>query len=116
MISDPYHWMEDDTPALRAWVQAQHEHSMAQLSSLPARESIRRRLEELLLANAMSAITKAGKRYFFLRRYENQELASLYCQDELHGSVRLLLDPGELSSDRTIALADIHPSPDGSLI
>ena len=116
MISDPYRWMEEDTPALRAWVLEQHEHTMAQLSSLPARESIRRRLEELLRSEAMGAITKAGQRYFFLKRYENQELAALYCQDERHGPIRLLLDPGELSSDGTIALADIHPSPDGSLI
>ncbi|HEX7773661.1 MAG TPA: prolyl oligopeptidase family serine peptidase [Pyrinomonadaceae bacterium] len=117
MASDPYRWMEEDTPALRAWVQAQHEHTMAQLSSLPAREGIRRRLEELLLSGtAMGAITRGGKRYFFLKRFESQELASLYCQDELHNSIRLLLDPSELSSDRTIALADIHPSPDGSLI
>jgi len=116
MISDPYRWMEEDTPALRAWVLAQHEQTMAQLSSLPARESIRRRLEELLRSEAMGAITKAGQRYFFLKRFEKQELASLYCQDERHGPIRLLLDPGELSSDGTIALADIHPSPDGSLI
>jgi prolyl oligopeptidase len=45
---DPYRWMEEDTPDLRAWVTAQHEYTMAQLSSLPAREGIRRRLEELL--------------------------------------------------------------------
>lgn len=116
MTSDPYRWMEDDTPALRAWVLEQHEHTMAQLSSFPVRQSIRRRLEELLRSNAMGAITRAGKRYFFLQRFENQELASLYCQDERHGALRLLLDPSEFSSDRTIALADIHPSPDGSLI
>jgi len=116
MISDPYRWMEEDTPDLRAWVLEQHEHTMAQLSSLPVRQSIRRRLEELLRSETMGAITKAGKRYFFLKRYENQELAALYCQDERHGPLRLLLDPGELSSDGTIALADIHPSPDGSLI
>ena len=40
LISDPYRWMEEDTPALRAWVQAQHEYTIAQLSSLPAREGI----------------------------------------------------------------------------
>lgn len=116
MTSDPYRWMEEDTPALRTWVQAQHEHTMAQLSSLPARESIRRRLEELLRGDAKGAIHKAGKRYFFLKRLEDQELAALYCQDEQHDSLRLLLDPSALSSDRTIALADIHPSPDGSLV
>lgn len=116
MISDPYRWMEEDTPALRAWVQEQHERTMAQLSSFPARETIRRQLVELLRSEATGAITKAGQRYFFIKRYENQELAALYCQDERHGPIRLLLDPGELSSDGTITLADIHPSPDGSLI
>jgi hypothetical protein len=35
-VSDPYRWMEEDTPALRTWVLAQHEYAMAQLSSLPA--------------------------------------------------------------------------------
>ena len=116
MTSDPYRWMEEDTPALRTWVLAQHEHAMSQLASVPARESIRRRLEELLRSNVIGAITKAGKRYFFIQRSDDQELAALYCQDEPHDSPRLLLDPSELSSDRTIALVDIHPSPDGSLI
>jgi prolyl oligopeptidase len=108
--------MEEDTPVLRAWVLAQHESAMAQLSSLPERESIRRRLEELLRTHAIGTITKAGHRYFFQQRLKDQELASLYCQDTLHSAPRLLLDPSELSSDGTITLADAHPSHDGSLI
>ena len=115
-VSDPYRWMEEDTPALRAWVLAQHEYTMARLTSLPAREGIRRRLEELMRTPAMGTITKAGKRYFFRQRFEDQEISALYCQDEPHGAPRLLLDPNELSSDRTITLADTHPSRDGSLI
>jgi prolyl oligopeptidase len=115
-VSDPYRWMEEDTPARRAWVREQHEYAMAQLSSLPAREGIRRRLEELMRTPAMGTITKAGKRYFFRQRFEDQELSALYCQDAPHGPTRLLLDPNELSSDRTITLADTYPSCDGSLI
>src|SRR5258708_7095045 len=115
-VSDPYRWMEEDTPELRAWVQAQHEYTMVQLSSLRSHESIRRRLEELMRTSAMGAITRAGKRYFFSRRLKDQELAALYCQDAPHGAPRLLLDPSELSSDRTITLADVHPSCDGSLV
>lgn len=114
-VSDPYRWMEEDTPALRTWVRAQHEYTMAQLSPLPARERIGRRLEELMRTGAMGPITKAGKRYFFRQRFEGQELPALYCRDA-HGAPRLLLDPNELSADRTITLADTHPSPDGSLI
>lgn len=115
-ISDPYRWMEEDTPPLRTWVLAQHEYTTARLSSLPAREGIRGRLEELMRTPAVGAITRAGSRYFFRKRQRDQELAALYCQDVPDGEPRLLLDPNELSSDRTITLADTHPSPDGSLI
>ncbi len=108
--------MEDETPALRTWVQAQHEQTLAQLSSVPAREEIRRRLEELLRTPAIANVTKAGSRYFFRRRSSNQELASLYCQDTSESSPQLLIDPSELSPDGTVTLIDTHPSPDGSLI
>lgn len=115
-ISDPYRWMEDDTPALRTWVSAQHEYATARLSSLPAREYIRRRLEEVMRAPAAGAVTRAGGRYFFRKRSQGQELAALYCRDAPDGEPRLLLDPNELSPDGTTTLADTHPSPDGSLI
>ena len=115
-VSDPYRWMEEDTPALRTWVREQHESAMAQLSSLPAREGIRRRLEQLMRSSVMGSITKAGKREFFRQRFEGQELSALYCRDAAESAPRLLLDPNKLSSDRTITLADTHPSGDGSLI
>jgi prolyl oligopeptidase len=108
--------MEEDTPALRTWVMAQHEYTMAQLSSLPARDGLRRRLEELMRTPPMGNITKAGKRSFFRQRFQDQELAALYCQDAPDGAPRLLLDPNKLSSDRTITLSDTHPSCDGSLV
>src|ERR1041385_5040984 len=114
-VSDPYRWMEDDTPALQTWVLAQHEYAMAQLSSVPAREGIRRRLEQLLRTHSITNVTKAGKRYFFRQRFANQELSALYCQDP-DSTPRLLLDPNELSFDHTVTLADVHPSRDGSLI
>src|SRR5215213_4928199 len=115
-VRDPYRWMEEDTPALRTWVLDQHEYTMAQLSSLPAREGIHRRLEELLRRQAIGNITKAGNRYFFRQRFADQELSALYCQDAPDDAPRLLLNPAELSSDGTITLADTHPSRDGSLI
>jgi len=114
--SDPFRWMEEDSPALQTWVQAQHEHTMAQLGSVSARASIRARLEELMRTPATTNVTKAGKRYFFRRRLRDQELAGLYCQDTKDGPPRLLLDPNELSFERSITLADFHPCSDGSLI
>jgi prolyl oligopeptidase len=116
LISDPYRGMEKDTPALRAWVREQHEHTMAQLSAVPARADIHRRLSELLRTPASGNIVKAGRRYFFRQRQEDEELPALYCRDTLHSTPRRLLDPNEFSSDGTNTIADIHPSCDGSLL
>jgi prolyl oligopeptidase len=116
LINDPYRWMEDDSPDLQAWVREQHEHTIAQLSSLPVRDAIRKRLEVLMTTAAKGPITKAGSRYFFRRRLADQELPALYCRDTPNDAARLLIDPTKLSSDSSITIADIHPSPDGSLL
>src|SRR6185369_6910147 len=116
MTSDSHRWLEEDTPALRAWVRQQHEHTIAQLSELPARAEIHRRLTELLRTRASGNIVKAGRSYFFRQREEGEELPSLYCCDTLHSAPRRLLDPNELDTDRAITLADTHPSWDGSLL
>jgi prolyl oligopeptidase len=108
--------MEEDTPALRAWVREQHEHTMVQLSTMPVRADIHRRLTELLRAPASGKIVKAGKRYFFRRRDADQELPALYCRNTLDGASRRLLDPNELNPDGTVTLADTYPSCDGSLL
>jgi len=115
-ISDPYRWMEDDSTELRTWVHAQHNYTMAQLSSLPVRENIWRRLEELIRAPSIGPNTKAGTRYFFRQRLKGQEISALYFSDSALAASQLLIDPNELSSDHTISLADTHPSCDGSLL
>src|SRR4051794_40317141 len=96
MISDPYRWMEEDTPAVRAWARAQHEHTLAQLSAVPARPDIHRRLSELLRTSTSGNIIRAGKRYFFRQREEGEGLPSLYCRDTVHSTPRRLLDPNEI--------------------
>jgi prolyl oligopeptidase len=115
-IRDPYRWMEEETLELRTWVRAQHEHTIAQLVSLPAREGIEKRIAELVCSPAPGALVIARNRYFWRKRLPDQELAALYYQDAPEGKPRMLLDPNALSSDGTIALADTHPSRDGSLI
>lgn len=116
MIGDPHRWMEEDTPVVRAWVREQHDRTIAQLSAVPARADIHRRLSELLRTSALGTITKAGTRYFFRQRLNRQELPALYYRNALNGETRLLLDPLELSSDGTTTIADTHPSGDGKLI
>jgi prolyl oligopeptidase len=116
LINDPYRWMEEDSPALRTWLHEQHEHTIIQLSSLPAHEQIRSRLEVLLRRPTTGTVIKAGPRYFFRQRLEHQELPALYCRKTSNDAARILIDPNELSADSSITLAETYPSPDGSLV
>jgi prolyl oligopeptidase len=73
-------------------------------------------LEELMRAPSLGPITKAGKRYFFRQRLNDQEISALYFKAAPLAEAQLLIDPSELSSDHAITLADIHPSCDGSFL
>lgn len=44
----PFRWLEENTPATRAWVSAQHRATMRYLARLPLRDAILRRLGELM--------------------------------------------------------------------
>ena len=47
-VNDPYRWLEDpDSPESREWIEAQNRLTFAYLDGIPAREGIRKRLEEL---------------------------------------------------------------------
>ncbi|HEY6805360.1 MAG TPA: prolyl oligopeptidase family serine peptidase [Pyrinomonadaceae bacterium] len=115
-FSDPFRWMEDDSLELPAWVQEHHEFTIAQLSSLPVREQIHQRLAEVMQTPTVRTVARIGRRHFYRERRLDQELSALYCKDDSHGTIRLLLDPNELSPDHSITLSHVYPSPDSSLI
>ncbi len=114
-VADPYRWLEDpDSAETVEWVRGQNEVTFDYLSGLPDRESIRRRLTELLDYERYSVPVSRGGRLFFLRNEGLENQAPLYVQDALAGTHRLLLDPNLLSNDGTVALMVTVPSPDGS--
>ena len=50
-VSDPYRWLEDDvreSKDVAAWVEAENKVTFGYLESIPQRESIRKRLTELV--------------------------------------------------------------------
>ena len=119
LVPDTYRWLEDtDSPETRAWIEAQNALTFGYLESLPERESIRKRLNELWdYAKVTAPYHKAG-RFFQLRNsgLQNQDL--LYVMDAPGGipraeGGRILLDPNTLSSDGTVALVGWEVSPDG---
>ena len=61
-IEDPYRWLEDGAdPDTRAWTERQNELTEAWLARFPGRETIRRRLDQLLSIGALGVPTPASE-------------------------------------------------------
>jgi prolyl oligopeptidase len=123
-VPDPWRWLETlDAPAVRQWVSAQNRVSQPYLEAIPAREPIRARMTQLWnyerwgasLAGGNSWVVpvRKGGRYFYLKSDGLQDQAILYVADRIDGPAKVLLDPNQLSADRTIALADFEVGPGG---
>ena len=85
------------------------------LDALPGRAAIVRRLAETLDCGMLGATVPRGGRGFFVRRTAGMQQAALYVVDA-DGTERVLVDPGPLSPDGTIALDWWAPSDDGELV
>ena len=65
-VSDPYRWMEDvDSAELKTWVDAENELTQSFLAKVPVRETMQKRLMELINFERYTAPTKRGSRYFY---------------------------------------------------
>jgi prolyl oligopeptidase len=116
-IPDPYRWLENgDDPDTRAWTERQNALTEAYLAGIPGRETIRRRLDELLAIGAISVPTPAHGRYFYQRREGRQNQPVLYVRDGVDGEDRVAVDPNALDPAGTTALDWFFPSDDGRLL
>jgi prolyl oligopeptidase len=116
-IPDPYRWLENgEAPETRSWTERQNALTESYLAARPARETIRRRLEELLAIGAVGVPAPVHGRYFYQRRDGRQNQPVLYVRDGVYGDDRVLVDPNTLDAGGTIALDWYYPSEDGRLL
>ena len=118
-VSDPYRWLEDDvreSKEVADWVAAQNKVSFAYLESIPERESIRKRLEQLWDFEKFTPPVQAGGRYFYRKNDGLQNQSVLYRLDSLDGEPQVLIDPNEWSAEGTIALTATEFSMDGRYV
>ncbi len=116
-VADPYRWLEDpDAPATRDWIAAQNALTESVLSSLPARDRYRQRLQALWNYPKTGAPQRRGDRYFYQHNDGLQNQPVLMVREGLAGEPRALLDPNALAADGTTALTVVEPSPDGRLL
>jgi prolyl oligopeptidase len=113
-VADPYRWLEDtDSPATKAWVEAQHRLTDSFLASIAERPAIKNRLTQLWNYARFSPPFKEGGRYFYFQNTGLQNQSVLFVQDGRNSPPRVLLDPNLLSSDGTVALAGQAASNNG---
>ncbi|MCX6905470.1 MAG: prolyl oligopeptidase family serine peptidase [Verrucomicrobia bacterium] len=116
-VADPFRWLEDDNSAqTRQWVQAQNQVTFAWLKAVPERAAIRERLTKLWDYERYGIPFKQGGRYFFSRNNGLQNQNVLYTMTSLAAEPKVLLDPNQLSTDGTVALAGYAVSEDGNLM
>ena len=116
-IVDPYRWLEDQkSPETRAWIDAQNAYTHSFLDPLPLRESISKRLTELMKIDQIGMPLERGGRYFLQKRSADQDLWVIYMREALGGEDCVLVDPHTLSADHTKSVGIYDVSSDGKLL
>jgi prolyl oligopeptidase len=115
-VPDPYRWLEDiDSPATRAWVEAEGKLSRGYLDALPGRDAIAQRLRQIWNFERWSAPARHGRYWFYTHNDGLQNQAVIFVTSDPNTPGHVLLDPNTLSQDGTVALRETAVSDDGRL-
>ncbi len=113
MIEDPFRWLEVDTAAeVKEWVALQNEVTFGYLESLPFRDRITDRLQELMDYPRHSAPRKVGDYYFFNRNDGLQNQPVIFRKKGLDGKPEVFIDPNEISEEGLVSINLLGASPD----
>lgn len=113
-IADPYRWLEDpDSPQVAQWIEAQRTLTERALATSPWRPALRARLMQLHQFERRTPAACARGRLFCWRSTGSQAQPVLWAQTLADGSATVVLDANTLSTDGTVAVADLAVSPDG---
>lgn len=114
-VPDPYRWLEElDSPATRAWIEAENRVTDAYLAAVPSKGAIQARLTKLWNYAKYSPPIEQGGRYFYRYNSGLQNQPVLYVTTSLSTPATPLIDPNTLSKEGTTALQSAIPSKDGT--
>lgn len=118
-IADPYRWMETaKDPEFQAWMKAQADYTQAVLRSIPGRQTLLDRIQQLDNAGEQVRDFQTwGGRYFYMKALPNQENFKLYVRDAASKQERLLVDPEKMTSEgHHYSIDYFSPSLDGKKV
>jgi prolyl oligopeptidase len=114
-VQDPYRWLEDqDSRVVRAWLDAQSRYADYLLAPLPGREEVKRRVADLMHAEAVGMPVQHKGRCFLTRRLADHDRFSIVLREGPQGTERVLVNPETLDRDVSVEILDV--SPDGRLL
>ena len=101
-VPDPYRWLEDDnSEETKAWVKEENKVTADYLGTIPFRDKVHSRLEEMWNYPKYSSPFKKGEYYYFYKNDGLQNQAVLYRQKGLTGEPEVFIDPNTMSKDGT---------------
>jgi prolyl oligopeptidase len=116
-VADPYRWLENtEDPEVQAWVESENALTQGEISKVPFRSDIAKRLTELLNYPRVGLPVKHGEWVFFSKNNGLQNQSVIYKQKGLKGEPTALLDPNAMSKDGTVSISALSYSHDGKLV
>lgn len=115
-VSDPYRWMEAQSPDYQQWLEAQGAYARAFLDQLPERAALLETMADHARSQAsLGQVQAKGGRLFLPRRPAAANYTQLFVRDTAEGPERLLLDPATLDTAdaKGTAIDYWEASPDG---
>ena len=104
-VADPYRWLEDDNSEdTKAWVKAQNKVTFDYLATIPQRDKIKKRLEELWNYPRYSSPFKKAQYYYYFKNDGLQNQSVMYRQNGLTGKPEEFLNPNTLNKEGIAAL------------
>jgi prolyl oligopeptidase len=116
-VTDPYRWLEDqNSPQTREWINGQMEYTRALLDSIPGKEHIRQRVQQLLTVDVVSNIWKSDSGYFFLKRDSTKDQAVIAMREGASSHDITLIDPALWGMGNNLSVDILSVAKDGRLI
>ena len=113
-VADPYRWLEDDNSDMtKQWVQEQNKVTFDYLATIPFRDKVKKRLEQLWNYPKYSSPFKKADYYYFFKNEGLQNQSILYRQKGLEGGPEEFLNPNTLNKEGIAALGSISFSKTG---
>ena len=104
-VADPYRWLEDDnSAATKEWVEEENKVTHSYLSTIPFRDKVKTKLEQMWNYPKYSSPFKEGAWYYFYKNDGLQNQSILYRQQGLTGMPEVFIDPNTMSKDGTAAI------------